>query len=144
MGFVLAPIFASFALIPWFAIPSSPLFLGTLVPNESIGVGFSFFAVMISGTILGYCTELLFSIPIYLILRSRNSLRSIKIYLLAGMSGLLASFFVRNIQEFKQEELRQFALSFTSPLLGLFSGLVASLVFLLLTRKSNYCSRECT
>lgn len=128
-AFLVAPLVASLFLFPWFVIPQSPFFLGSLAPEENIGVGLSALAVMINGSILGYLTVGVFSIPTYLAIRSMTGMTLWRLYLLAGVSGVLASLLVRFVQNFKQPLLRSFAESMISPIFGLFCGLTAAAIF---------------
>lgn len=130
------PLAGSLFLIPWFAVPLSPLFLGRLVPGENIGVGLSAVVVLLNGSILGYSVIILFSLPVYVVIRNLIGITLQRMYLLAGVSGILASFVVRSLHNFKQPLLRSFADSIISPLIGLFCGLGAGILFSYIAARS--------
>jgi len=140
VAFAIAPLACSLPLLPWFAIPGSPLFLGKLVAEHNMSAGFAAFAVIFDGTLLGYCMELVFALPIYLLLRALTVLTVCRFFILAGSSGVLGSIVVVLLNNFRQPALRAFAESALSPVLGALCGLISAVVFWSLTRQtvSNY------
>jgi hypothetical protein len=129
----LAPLVATLPLIPISSFPSSPLFLGKLMDNPAhpmnwphLGPWISALAVVFDGQILGFLVTLFLVLPVYAGLREngRNSARNI-LMVCAG-AGLIASQIARFIaQGFQQRDLRAFANSWQSPVVGCLCGLVA-------------------
>ena len=127
-AFALAPLFSVLPLLPWFCIPRSPLFLGKLVPEIDLNIGVALFAVVFDGTILAYVVEVLFALPVYLLLRKRGWSKR-RLYLLGCVSGIAGSIIVMVLQNFRQAALREFAMSSLSPLFGIACGVSAAFVF---------------
>jgi len=131
----LAPIVSTLPLIPFFTLRFSPLFLGTLMADRGpttwpwIGPVVSAAGVVFDGTILGYAALFVVGLPVYLILRKLNHLSPVHIVLLGAIAGIIASQFVAYVVQhrgpFKQPGLTEFALSWSSFLLGGLSGGVA-------------------
>ena len=129
----LAPLVATIPLIPFLSIPASPFFLGRLMDDPThpmnwphMGWLISALAVVFDAEILGILIVLFFVAPAYVGLREvrRNTARNILI-VCAG-AGILASQIARIIaQGFRQADLRAFASSGTSPILGCLCGLAA-------------------
>jgi hypothetical protein len=128
----LAPLVATVPLIPFFSIPSSPLFLGRLMDDPThpmnwprLGPLISAMAVVFDGELLGFLVVLFLVAPIYAGLREyrRNSAR--KILIVCAAAGLAASQVARAAQNFRQADLRAFANSWVSPVIGCFCGLAA-------------------
>ncbi|MFN8391476.1 MAG: hypothetical protein U0136_14405 [Bdellovibrionota bacterium] len=134
IGFTLAPLCVSFALLPWFAAPASPLYLGRLIPEARLSAGFVSVAVFIDAAIIGYAITLAFAVPVYILLRSQEMLSVPRLYALALLSGLLGAILVAAFERFPQPLLHNLAHSSIAPLLGLECGLVAATVFLALSR----------
>ena len=128
----LAPIVSTLPLIPFFTLRFSPLFLGTLMADRGpttwpwIGPVVSAAGVVFDGTILGYAALFVVALPVYLILRRFNQHSRVHMLLLGAIAGIIASQFVAYVVQhrgpFKQPGLTEFALSWSSFLLGGLSG----------------------
>ena len=91
-----------------------------------IGPVFSAAGIVFDGTILGYAALFVVALPVYLILRRLNQLSPVHIVLVGAIAGIIASQFVAYVVQhrgpFKQPGLTEFALSWSSFLLGGLSG----------------------
>jgi hypothetical protein len=129
----LAPLAATLPLVAACSIPSSPFYLGKLIDDPAhpmnwprLGPLISALAVVFDGQILGFLTLLFLVAPAWVGLRhnGRNSLRNGLI--LGAAAGIVASQIARLIaQGFRQADLRAFANSWQSPLIGCLCGLAA-------------------
>jgi hypothetical protein len=132
-AFRLAPLVAAIPLIPFMSVPSSPWFLGKLMDDPGhpfnwphTGPLISALAVLFDAGILGILTVLFIVAPAYAALRhhGKNSVRNTLI--LCAVAGVMASQLARmTSQSFRQADLRAFANSETSPILGCLCGLAA-------------------
>jgi len=129
----LAPLVATIPLIPIMSIRSSPFFIGRLMDDPThpfnwphTGPLISAAAVVFDAEILGILFVLFLVAPVYWGLRQygKNSARNIAI--VCGGAGILASQIARMISHgFRQPDLRAFASSGISPILGCLCGLAA-------------------
>src|SRR5215471_2971687 len=124
----LAPMVATLPLIPFFSLRFSPLFLGTLMADRGpttrpwIGPVFSAAGIVFDGTILGYAALFVVALPVYLILRRFNQHSPVHIVLLGTIASQFVAYVVQHRGPFKQPGLQEFALSWSSFLLGGLSG----------------------
>jgi hypothetical protein len=138
-AFWLAPLAATLPLIPFFSLPASPLFLGRLAAGDPVnpflwatwGPWLAALAVIFDGTLLAY----FMAVPIYLVLGAGERLSTPRVLLLFSAAGVVASQLVRVLQGFRQPLLRDFAVSWLSPLFGCLCGLAAGTCFVLLARR---------
>jgi hypothetical protein len=129
----LAPVVSTIPLIPFFSIRSSPYFLGRLMDDPTHpmtwqwwGPLLSAMGVVFDGTILGYLAGALLAVPIWLALRERHKLSTLRVSLLFALVGLIASQLAHLMgQGFRQPDLRDFAGSWLSPVLGILCGCTA-------------------
>jgi hypothetical protein len=138
----LAPLAATLPLIPLFSLPSSPLFLGKLMGNPMhpflwprLGPWLAAMAVVFDGTLLGYFTLLLVALPFYLVFKTSGKASAFRVLILFTLAGACASQFVAAVQGFRQPLLRDFAVSWLSPLIGCLCGLVAGTSFALFANR---------
>jgi hypothetical protein len=143
-AFWLAPLVSTVPLIPFFSLPSSPLFLGRLMGDPTThpfllpqwGPWLAAAAVIFDGTLLAY----LVAVPIYLtlfgsgrftpdLLGTIGELSMVRVLILFSLAGILASQFVHAVQDFRQPALREFAVSWLSPLFGSICGLISGACF---------------
>jgi hypothetical protein len=136
LAFWLAPLFSTIPLIPFFSLPSSPLYLGKLMGDPThpflwprLGPWLAAMAVIFDGTLLGYVGALLIAVPVYVLLRTTGRLSMIRVLILFSLVGVLASQFVHVVQGFRQPDLREFAESWLSPLFGCICGLLSGACF---------------
>jgi hypothetical protein len=137
-AFWLAPLASTIPLIPFFGLPSSPLFLGKLMGDPTHpflwphwGPFLAAMAVVFDGTLLAYFV----AIPLFLILRAVGKLSVIRVLVLFGLAGILASQLVHLAQGFRQPGLREFAVSWLSPLFGCLCGLASGACFALIANR---------
>jgi hypothetical protein len=129
----LAPLVSTIPLIPFLSIPSSPFFLGRLMDDPThpmnwphMGPMISALAVVFDAEILGIVIVLFLVAPAYVGLRESGKNTARNILLVCAGAGILASQIARMIaQGFRQADLRAFANSGTSPILGCLCGLAA-------------------
>jgi hypothetical protein len=128
----LAPFFSTLPLVPLFGLRASPLFFGRLMDDPmhlsnwpAWGPWLSSMAVLFDGIILAYVVALLVVAPLYRLYRGR---------LLFAFGGVVASQLVHLLQNFRQPDLRAFATSWLSPLVGCLCGLAAGAFFTILSR----------
>jgi hypothetical protein len=129
----LAPVVSTIPLIPFLSIRSSPYFLGTLMDDPTHpmtwqwwGPLLSAMGVVFDGTILGYLTGTLLAVPVWLVLREHNKLSMLRVSLLFALAGLIASQVAHLMgQGFRQPDLRNFAGSWLSAVLGILCGFTA-------------------
>jgi hypothetical protein len=136
LAFWLAPPFSTIPLIPFFSLPSSPLYLGKLMGDPThplvwprLGPWLAALAVVFNGTLLGDVGVLLIAVPLYVLLRTRGRLSVIRVLILFSLVGVLASQCVHLVQNFRQPGLREFAESWLSPLFGCICGLLSGVFF---------------
>jgi hypothetical protein len=132
----LAPLVATIPLIPIMSIRSSPFFIGRLMDDPThpfnwpaTGSLISAAGVVFDAEILGIFFVLFLVAPVYWGLRQygKNSARNILI--VCGGAGILASPIARMISHgFRQADLRVFASSGISPILGCLCGLAAGAI----------------
>lgn len=92
-------------------------------------------AVIFDGTLLGYFMALLMALPIYLYLKASGKTSVIRVLILFALAGICASQLVASMQGFRQPGLRDFAVSWSSPLLGCLCGLVSGAFFALFANR---------
>ena len=114
LAFWLAPLASTIPLIPFFSLPSSPLFLGKLMGDPAhpflwphLGPWLAAMAVVFNGMLLAYFTAL----PVYLVLKATGTMPAIRTLVLFSLAGVLASQLVHVTQHFRQPGLREFAVS---------------------------------
>jgi hypothetical protein len=134
-AFWLAPLAATIPLIPFFSLPASPLFLGKLAGEPAnpflwphLGPWLAAMAVVFDGTLLAYFV----AVPVYLLLKSTGKISVIRVLVVFSLAGVLASQLVHVVEDFRQPGLREFAVSWLSPLFGCLCGLVSGACFTLL------------
>jgi hypothetical protein len=139
----LAPLAAPLPLAIFFSLPGSPLYLGKLMGAESpniflrphLGPWLALASVLFDATVLAYVAIT----PFWLLLKAARA--SVELWSLTRMAVLLSlagigmSLLVRGLQDFRQPGLREFALSWLSPLFGCLCGLSATAGFAWLVRQ---------
>ena len=129
----LAPMISTLPLIALCSVPASPWFLGRLMDDPAhpfnqphFGSLVSAMAVVFDGQILAGLMMLFLVAPAYIGLR-RNGKDSVRnVLALTGAAGIVASQIARLIaQGFRQADLRAFANSWESPIVGCLCGLAA-------------------
>jgi hypothetical protein len=129
----LAPLVATLPLIAFCCLPASPWFLGRLMDEPShpmnqpvIGPLISAMAVVFDGQILAGLMVLLLVAPAFIGLRANGRISTRNILALTGAAGVVASQIARLIvQNVRQADLRLFANSWESPVIGCICGLAA-------------------
>jgi len=143
LAFWLSPLAATLPLIPFFSVPSSPLFLGKLMggapnPFHSPGLGpwLAAMAVVCDGTLLAYFVAAFIYLPMFSsgrihpnMFNATGRLSLVRVLILFGLAGISASQFVHWAQNFREPALRAFAVSWASPLFGCLCGLVSGACF---------------
>jgi hypothetical protein len=142
-AFWLAPIVSTIPLIPFFSLPSSPLFLGRLMGDTTnpflqplLGPWLAAAAVIFDGSLLAY----LIAVFIYLTLfvsgrihrdffNATGKLSLVRVLILFSLAGVSASQFIHWIEDFREPALREFAVSWLSPLFGCLGGLISGACF---------------
>jgi hypothetical protein len=141
-AFWLAPFVSTVPLIPFFSLPSSPLYLGRLMGDttnpflQPLGPWLAAAAVIFVGSLLAY----LVAVFIYLTLfgsgrihrdffNAAGKLSLMRVLILFGLAGVSASQFVHWVQDFREPALREFAASWLSPLFGCLCGLISGACF---------------
>jgi hypothetical protein len=134
----LAPLVSTIPLIPFFSLPSSPLFLGTLMGDPThpflwprLGSWLAAMAVVFDGTLLAYFA----AVPVYVLLKATGTTSVVRVLLLFSLAGVLASQLVHVTQGFRQPGLREFAVSWLSPLFGCLCGLASGACFALVANR---------
>jgi hypothetical protein len=137
-AFWLAPLASTLPLIVFFGLPWSPLFLGRLMGDPihpflrpGVGPWLATIAVIFDGTVLAY----LMAGPVYLLLKAAGKISAVRVVIFFVVAGILTSQLVHVLQNFRQPELRAFAVSWLSPVIGCLCGLVAGSSFVLLARR---------
>jgi hypothetical protein len=150
-AFWLAPLVSTVPLIPFFSLPSSPLFLGNLMGTLTTthpflrprsGPWLAAVAVIFDGTLLAYFV----AVFIYLLLfgsrriqrdffNATGKLSLVRVLILFGLAGISASQFVHWVQDFREPALREFAVSWLSPLFGCLCGLISGACFALFANR---------
>ena len=137
-AFWLAPLVSTIPLIPFFSLPSSPLFLGKLMGDPThpflwpqLGPWLAAMAVVFDGTLLAYFV----AVPVYLFLKAAGTMSVVRLLVLFSLAGVLASQLVHVTQGFRQPGLREFAVSWLSPLFGCICGLVSGACFALFANR---------
>uniref|UniRef100_Q027D2 Uncharacterized protein n=1 Tax=Solibacter usitatus (strain Ellin6076) TaxID=234267 RepID=Q027D2_SOLUE len=135
-AFWLAPLLSTIPLIPFFSLPSSPLYLGKLMGDPThpflwphLGPWLAAMAVIFDGTLLGYFATLLMAVPAYFLFKMTGRSSVIRVLILFSLAGILASQLVHVAQWFRQPGLRDFAGSWLSPLFGCLCGLISGACF---------------
>lgn len=134
----LAPLVSTIPLLPFFSLPSSPLFLGKLMGDPThpflrpqVGHWLAAAAVVFDGTLLAYFV----AIPVYMLLKTAATMSVLRVLILFSLAGVFASQLVHVMQGFRQPGLREFAVSWLSPLFGCLCGLVSGACFALLANR---------
>jgi hypothetical protein len=134
LAFWLAPLVSTVPLIPFFSLPSSPLFLGKLMGDPAhpflwphLGPWLAAMAVVFDGTLLAY----FMAVPLYLCLKAMSRVYMVRVLALFALSGALASQLVHVMEHFRQPGLREFAVSWLSPFFGCLCGLLSGTFFAL-------------
>jgi len=149
LAFWLAPLAATLPLIPFFSLPSSPLFLGKLMgdtinPFLSPGVGpwLAAMAVVFDGTLLAYFTAVFVYLPLFRsgridrgICSATGKLSWMRALIPFALAGIAASQLVHWVQDFREPALREFAISWLSPTFGCLCGLVSGACFAFLAKR---------
>jgi hypothetical protein len=142
LAFWLCPLVSAIPLIPFFCLPWSPLFLGKLMGDPThpflwpqLGPWLAGMAVVFDGTLLGYFMALLVAGPIYLFIKAAGKVSVPRVLILFSLAGILASQFVHVAQGFRQAGLREFAVSWLSPLFGCLCGLASGAFFALVANR---------
>jgi hypothetical protein len=137
-AFWLAPLASTIPLIPFFSLTSSPLFLGKLMGDAAhpflwpqLGPCLAAMAVIFNGTLLAYFV----AVPVLLLLKAAGKMSMMRVLIFFGLAGVLASQFVRLAQAFQQPGLREFAISWLSPLFGCLCGLASGVCFALIVNR---------
>ena len=143
-AFWLAPLVSTVPLILFFSVPSSPLFLGSLMGtiatnpflHPRAGPWLAAVAVAFDGTLLAYFAAVFIYLPLFGsgrispgFLNAGGTLSLTRVLILFGLAGISASQFVNWVQNFKEPGLRDFALSWLSPLFGCLCGLLSGVCF---------------
>jgi hypothetical protein len=138
LAFWLAPLVSTIPLIPFFSLPSSPLFLGRLMGDLSHpflwpqwGPWLAAMAVIFDGTLLAY----FMAVPAFLYYKATGKWSVMRVLIFFSLVGVLASQFVHVAQGFRQPGLRDFAVSWLSPLFGCLCGLVSGAFFALVASR---------
>jgi hypothetical protein len=143
LAFWLSPLAAILPLISFFSVPSSPLFLGRLMGDATnpfllpgVGPWLAAMAVVFDGTLLAYFIAVLIYLPLFSSGRihremfdDNGRLSVMRVLILFGLAGISASQFVHWAQNFREPALREFAISWMSPLFGCLCGLVSGACF---------------
>jgi hypothetical protein len=131
-AFWLAPLVSTIPLLPFFSLPSSPLFLGKLMGDPThpflspqLGPWLAALAVVFDGTLLAYFV----AVPVYLLLKAASTMSVVRVLILFSLAGVPASQLVHVTQGFRQPGLRASAVSWLSPLFGCLCGLVSGACF---------------
>jgi hypothetical protein len=139
----LAPLAAPLPLAAFFSLPQSPLFLGRLAGADTanvflrphLGPWLALAAVVFDATVLAYVTVT----PLWLLLKAAHASVErwplTRVAVLFSLAGIGMSLLVRVTQNFPQPGLREFALSWLSPLFGCLCGLSATAGFAWLMRQ---------
>jgi len=140
-AFWLAPLAATLPLIPLFALPVSPWFLGRLMgdpthPMALPGTGpwLSAAGVVFDAGILAYVMAYAVALPIYFLCKRESQMSFARLMILFCLIGVIASQVVHGLQTFRQPLLRDFASGWTSPLFGCLCGASAGLFFAFLRK----------
>ncbi len=138
LAFWLSPLAAALPLIPYFALPSSPLFLGELMGEPGhpflwpeLGPWLAAMAVVFDATLLAYFV----AVPLCFLLKAHGRASTMQVLLAFAVAGILASQLVHVSQGFRQPALREFAVSWLSPLFGCACGLASGSFFLMLANR---------
>ncbi len=139
-AFWLAPLAASIPLIPFFSLPSSPLFLGRLGAGDAEnpflqphwGPWLAAAAVIFDATIAAYVMTFF----LYMLFRAtREPVTTRRVLVLFSLTGVLTSQLVHWVQNFQQPGLSAFADSWLSPIFGCVCGLTAGACFALFANR---------
>jgi hypothetical protein len=71
------------------------------------------------------------AVPVYLLLKAARKMSTVRVLVVFGLGGVLASQFVHLAQAFQQPGCREFANSWLSPLFGCLCGLASGACFAL-------------
>jgi hypothetical protein len=142
VGLWLAPFFSTLLLVPLFGLRGSPFFLGRRIDQPSHpmnwpvwGPWLSSMAVVFDGTRLAYFVACLVVLPVYWLYHENRAVSFAGVLAIFGSGGIAASQLVHLLQGFRQADLRAFAKSWWSPLIGCVCGLVAGACFAALARR---------
>jgi hypothetical protein len=144
LAFWLAPIVSTIPLIPFFSLPSSPLFLGRLMGDSTtnpflqpqLGPWLAAAAVVFDGSVLAYLVAVFIYLPLlgsgrihWDFFNAAGKLSLKRVLILFSLAGVSASQFVHWAQDFREPALREFAVSWLSPLFGCLCGLISGACF---------------
>lgn len=137
----LAPLASSLPLIPFFSLPSSPLFLGRLGAGDAMnpfllpgwGPLLAAAGVIFDATILAYLMAFFLYTFFFWITREHITMR--RVLILFGTGGVFASQLVHWLRHFRQPGLSAFADSWLSPVFGSACGVTSAACFALLARR---------
>lgn len=143
LAFWVSPLVATLPLIPFFSVPSSPLFLGKLMGATTnpflwpgLGPWLAAMAVVFDGTLLAYFIAGLIYLPLFNsgrihrdMFNATGRLSLMRVLILFALAGISASQFIHWAQNFREPALREFAISWVSPLFGCLCGLVSGACF---------------
>lgn len=149
LAFWLSPLAAPLPLIPFFSVPTSPLFLGKLMGGATnaflwpgVGPWLAALAVVFDGTVLAYFIAVLIYLPLFRSGRIRRDMSDatgrlslVRVLILFGLAGIFASQIVHWAQDFREPALREFAISWVSPLFGCLCGLASGACLTLLAKR---------
>jgi hypothetical protein len=93
--------------------------------HKRLGPWLAAMAVVFDGTLLAYFV----AVPVYLVLKAAGATSVVRVLVLFSLAGVLASQLVHVTQGFRQPGLREFAVSWLSPLFGCLCGLVSGACF---------------
>jgi hypothetical protein len=143
LAFWLSPLAAALPLIPFFGLPSSSLFLGKLMAGgvnpflwPGLGPWLAAMAVVFDATLLAYFIAALIYLPLFRPGPIRRRLFSgagthswMRALIPFALAGIIASQLVHWGQDFREPALREFAVSWLSPLCGCLCGLASGACF---------------
>jgi hypothetical protein len=142
-AFWLAPMVSTIPLIPFFSLPSSPLFRGRLMGGATNpflqpqwGPWLAAAAVIFDGSLLAYFVAV-FIYPLLFgsgrihrdLLNAAGKLSLMRVLMLFSLAGVSASQLVHWVQNFREPALRAFAASWQAPLFGCLCGLISGACF---------------
>ena len=139
LAFWLAPLASVIPLAFIFGVPSSPLFMGTLMGDPThpflwpkVGPWLATAGVIFNGCVLAYLMAAL----IYLFFRiTRETMSAKRMTIIFVISGVAAAELVHATEHFRQPGLRTFADSWLPELIGSLCGVVAGVCFVFLANK---------
>ena len=138
LAFWLSPLVTAIPLIPFFATPASPFYLGKLMADPKhpfvwpqLGPLIAAAAIVFNATLLAY----LLAAPVYLLLKRAGKLPPRSVVIGFALAGILASQLVHVTEHFRQPALHAFAASWLSPVFGCLCGLASGVFFSVLASR---------